>query len=220
MCAKSAKVKMWKSPGLLQPLPILTKIWCDISMDFVEGLPKSEGKDVILVIVDRLTKYAHFLPLSHPFSASQVAKLFLDHIYKLHGLPQTIVTDRDKIFTSNLWKEMFKQLGTSLQYSTSYHPQTDGQTERVNCLENYLRPMCFCNPKKWMSWLSLAKYWYNTNFHSSLNCTPFQALYGVWPPSTWIKDTPELLDWNHWLLLKAETWSIVAVKGSIGEGSS
>lgn len=124
-----------KSPGLLKPLPIPTKIWCNISMDFVEGLPKSEGKDVILVVVDPLTKYAHFLPLSHPFSASQVAKLFLDHIYKLQGLPQSIVTDRDKILTSHLWKEMFQKLGTSLQYSTSYHPQTLGQPERVNqCL--------------------------------------------------------------------------------------
>ena len=94
-----------------------------------------------------------------------------------------IVTDRDRIFTSNLWQQLFKSLGVKLHFSTSYHPQTDGQTERVNqCLETYLRCMAFDQPTKWHNWLSIAEWWYNTTFHTSLQMTPFQALYGFKPP--------------------------------------
>ncbi|KAK4393014.1 Transposon Ty3-G Gag-Pol polyprotein [Sesamum angolense] len=169
-------------PGLLQPLPIPDQAWSCISMDFIEGLPPSEGKDSILVIVDRLTKYSHFLPLKHPYTASSIAKTFFDNIYKLHGLPVSIVTDRDRVFTSRLWKELFSMAGVSLDMSSAYHPQTDGQTERFNqCLENYLRCMCHQKPKKWAQWLTLAEFWFNTNFHTGLKTTPFQALYG-YPP--------------------------------------
>lgn len=96
------------------------------------GLPKSKGKDTILVVVCRLTKLAHFLPLTHPFSATTVAHLFMDHIYKLHDLPKVIVSNLDKIFTSLFWQELFKSLGVKLSFSSAYHPQSDGQIERVN----------------------------------------------------------------------------------------
>ena len=105
-------------------------------MDFIKGLPKSNGKDVIIVVVDRLSKYAHFMALSHPYSAVTVAQLFLTHIFKLHGLPSSIISDRDPIFVSSFWEELFKLQGVELLKLTSYHPQTDGQSEVVNrCLE-------------------------------------------------------------------------------------
>ncbi|KAJ1692442.1 hypothetical protein LUZ63_009140 [Rhynchospora breviuscula] len=171
------------SPGLLQPLPIPSEAWNNIGMDFITGLPKSEGKEVLLVVVDRLTKYSHFLPLSHPYTAASVAQVFLDHVYKLHGLPVSIVSDRDPIFTSQFWQELMSKLGVRLNLSTSYHPQTDGQVERVNqCVEAYLRSMVFQQQKKWVKWVPLAEYWYNTNFHSSIHTTPFKALYGYDPP--------------------------------------
>lgn len=151
-------------------------------MDFIEGLPVSDGANSILVVVDRLTKYAHFLPLKHPFTAASVSKVFIDSMVKLHGVPATIISDRDKVFTSHFWRDVFKALGTKLHYSTAYHPQTDGQSERVNqCLEQYLRCAVQDNPRQWRKWISLAEFWYNSSFHSSLGCSPFKALYKIDP---------------------------------------
>jgi len=131
-----------KLPRTLRPLLIPASIWMDVSMDFITGLPKSGNKSIIMVVVDRLSKYAHFCALPHPFTPTLVAQAFMDQIFKLHGMPTSIVSDRDPTFTSNFWQELFKLQGTQLQLSTSYHPQTDGQTEAVNkCLETYLR--CF-----------------------------------------------------------------------------
>ncbi|XP_073050542.1 transposon Ty3-G Gag-Pol polyprotein isoform X1 [Primulina eburnea] len=177
------KVELLKPAGLLQPLPIPQHIWADISMDFVEGLPVSQGKSVLLVVVDRLSKYAHFLALSHPYTAVHVARIFFDHVFKLHGLAETIVTDRDVTFTSSFWKELFRLSGSQLCFTSAYHPQSDGQTEAVNrIVEMYLR--CFTGdyPTKWVGWLSWSEYCYNTSFHSSLRTTPFEAVYGRPPP--------------------------------------
>ena len=151
-------------------------------MDFVEGLPVVEGYSAILVVVDRLTKYAHFLPLKHPYTAQSVAKLLLGQVIRLHGFPTTIVSDRDKIFLSSFWRELFKLHGTQLLMSTAYHPQTDGQMERVNqCLEMFLRCAVYDQPKQWKTWLPLAELWYNSSYHSAIGCSPFKALYGLEP---------------------------------------
>lgn len=138
VCQKS-KTETIASPGLLQPLPLPEEVWTDVSMDFISGLPKSNGKNVIFVVVDRLSKYAHFMTLSHPFTA-------------IHGWPRSIVSDRDSVFLSTFWKGLFGLHGTEFLLSSAYHPQTDGQTEVVNmCLETYLRCMCSENSKDWSS---------------------------------------------------------------------
>jgi len=121
-----AKHSLQHPMGLLQPLPIPAGVWQDLTMDFIEGLPKSEGCNVILVVVDRLTKYAHFLPIRHPYTAAVVAQTFLDNVVKLHGLLASIVIDRDTIFVSHFWKKLFKLYRVNLQLSTAYHPKTNG----------------------------------------------------------------------------------------------
>jgi hypothetical protein len=152
------------SPGLLQPLPIPNRVWSDISIDFIEGLPLSHWFLVIFVVVDRLTKYGHFIPLAHPFSASKVARAFMTNVLKLRGMPSTIVSNKDPIFISSFWKELFQLQGISLAFSSAYHPQSDGQTEALDkCLETYLRCYVGTKPKAWSLWLPLAEWWYNTN---------------------------------------------------------
>jgi hypothetical protein len=148
-----------KQNGLLQPLPIPHQVWEDISMDFITHLPPSYGKTTIWVVVDRLTKYCHFFALSMKFSAATLDSLFLTEVYKLHGMPRTIVSDRDMLFVSQFWRELFRLQVTTLAFSSAYYPQTDGQTEVTNrILETYLRCFVSDNPKIWVSFLPLAEY--------------------------------------------------------------
>ena len=153
-------------------------------MDFITGLPNSYGFNTILVVVDRLSKYGHFIALKGDYTSKFVAELFMTHVVKLHGMPKSIVSDRDKVFTSNFWKNLFQLQGTTLAMSSTYHPQSDGQSEVVNkCLEMFLRCFTFHNPKAWYKALNWAEFWYSTSFHTSIGMTPFKALYGRDPPA-------------------------------------
>jgi transposase InsO family protein len=152
-------------------------------MDFVEGLPRVHGKSVILIVVDQFSKYAHFIALGHPYTATSVAREFFDDVIRLHGFPASIVSDRDPVFTSNVWRDLFKLAGVTLNMSTAFHPQTDGQSEAVNkTIAMYLRCITGDHPRVWLDWLPWAEYCYNTSFHSALRTTPFQVVYGRPPP--------------------------------------
>jgi transposase InsO family protein len=154
-----AKPERVRYPGLLQPLPVPSAAWEIVSMDFVEGFPKSGRFDGVMVVVDKFSRYAHFIALAHPYSTPTIARLFLDHVFKLHSMPLSIISDRDRVFTSTFWRELFRLTGTKLRLSSSYHPQTDGQTERVNqSLEAFLRCFAQACPQRWAQWLSLAEY--------------------------------------------------------------
>ncbi|CAM8963108.1 unnamed protein product [Rhodiola kirilowii] len=152
-------------------------------MDFITNLLKSNGFQAILVVVDRLSMYSHFVPLKYPFTAHSIAAIFVKEIISLHGVPESILSDHDPLFVSILWKELFKLLGTTLKMSSAYHPQTNGQTEVINrCLEAYLRCFIADQPKSWAHWVPWAELWYNTNFHVSTGFTPFEVVYARKPP--------------------------------------
>lgn len=194
---QQAKPDRVKYPGLLMPLPVPPHAWHTISMDFIEDLPMSTTFSCIMVVVDKWSKYGHFIPLAHPFSAPKVAKVFLDNVYKLHGLPIVIISDRDKIFTSAFWQEPFLLSDTKLNMSSAYHPQSKGQTECVNqCLDTFLRCFVHACPKKWSQWLAVAEFWYNSCAHVALGKSPYEVLYGHTPRHFGITDvaTISILD--------------------------
>ena len=148
-------------------------------MDFIEGLLVSKGKQVIFDVVDKLSKSAHFLSLSHPYQAEDMAQLFLDHIFKLLGMANMMVSDRDAIFMSKFWDALFILQGVSLHCSSVFHPQSNGKTEVVNrCPETYLRCMCTKKPHTWMKWLPLVEWRYNTSFYTFLQCSLYEVLHG------------------------------------------
>ncbi|XP_027368238.1 uncharacterized protein K02A2.6-like [Abrus precatorius] len=181
-CQKS-KYDTAANSGLLQPLHIPGRIWQHINMDFIEGLPGSSRKQVIYVVVDRLSKAAHFMALKHPYTATDVAQCFLDNVFKLHDFLESITSDRDPVFVSQFWKDMISCQGVQINLSTAYHPQTDGQAEVLNrCLETYLGCMCVDVPHEWSKWLPLAKWWYNTTYHSTIRTSPYEVVYGQQPP--------------------------------------
>ncbi|KAA3470147.1 reverse transcriptase [Gossypium australe] len=166
--------------GLLQSIMIPEWKWERITMDFVTGLPLSPGKkDAIWVVVDRLTKLAHFVPVRIDYSLDKLAELYIAEIVRLHGVPLSIVSDRDPRFTSQFWKKLQEALGTKLHFSTAFHPQTDGQSERIiQILEDMLRCCILEFESMWEKHLPLIELVYNNSFQSSIKMVPYEALYG------------------------------------------
>lgn len=179
MTCQLVKAEHQRPNRLLQPLDIPIWKWDQISMDFIDGLPRScAGHDSLWVIVDRLTKSAYFIPVRSNRTVPLSAKLFIKEIIKLHGVPTSIVSDRDLLFTSGFWKSLQKAVGAKLNFSTAYHPQSDGQTERVNqTLEDFLRAYVFDFGGSWKDHISLVEFSYNNSFQSSIGMAPFEALY-------------------------------------------
>jgi transposase InsO family protein len=154
--------------------------WEEVGMDFITGLLRSNrGHDSIWVIVDRLTKVAHFLPIKTTDRGQNLAELYISRIVSLHGVPMRIVSDRGSQFTSRFWESLHKALGTNLSFSTAFHPQTGGQTERVNqILEDMLRACVLSYGAKWEDCLPFAEFSYNNSYQASLQMALFEALYG------------------------------------------
>jgi hypothetical protein len=186
---RRVKAAHMKTAGPLKYLPIPTWKWEDISMDFIVGLPKTvKGFDSIWVTIDRLTKIAQFLLVKVKYTVATYAEFYIARILSLHGVPKTIVSDRGPQFVSKFWEELHKSLGTKLLHSSAYHPQTSGQTERVNqILENMLRACVLEFPQKWDDCLLLAEFSYNNSYQESIKMAPFEALYGrrCWTPLNW-----------------------------------
>ena len=183
-CDTCARIKPVRHApfGYLKPLEITQKRWQSISLDFVTGLPISSGYNMLLVVVDRLTKIAHFIPTITGCSAHKLAILLRDHIFRLHGLPETIISDRDPVFTLTLAQEMASCLSIKSCFSSAFHPQTDGQTERINAiLEQYLRGYCNYQQDNWVDYLSMAEFSYNNSIFSSTQVSPFFANSGFNP---------------------------------------
>ena len=169
--------------GLLQPLPTPTQPWEVLGIDFVTGLPKTKaGHDAILVVIDHLTKMAHAIPCQKSITASEVADLFIKNIFRLHGMPQTIISDRGSQFISHFWQTLFKHLGTRVSLTTAYHPQSNGLTERVNgTLLETLRIFAAQEPLKWDQYLALVEFSYNNAKQTATQETPFYLNYGTDP---------------------------------------
>lgn len=177
---QQVKIEHQKPGGLLQNIEIPTWKWEVINMDFIIGLPRSYHKfDSIWVIIDRLTKCAHFLPVKTTYTAEDYAKLYIKEIVRLHGVPVSIISDRGAQFTTNFWRSFQKGLGTQVNLSTVFHPHTDGQAERtIQTLEDMIRACVLDFKGNWDDHLPLIEFAYNNSYHSSIKMAPYEALYG------------------------------------------
>jgi len=177
--------------GLLQPLPVPDQKWWVVTMDFITSLPESQGFNSILVFTDKLSKMVHFVPTKDSCTAQDCAILFLSQVVRLHGIPKQVISDRDVRWTSIFYQTFSDLIGTKHAFSTAFHPQTDGQTERVNkTLEDFLRHFVDPHQSNWASLLPMAEFAFNNTYHESIKTTPFRLNYGIDPLTPWSYLTP------------------------------
>ena len=185
ICQRTKRGLVARGGRTLNPLPIPPRPWHTFSLDFITGLQECEGYDAVVVFVDLLTKVTHIVPCASTMDAPDVAKLYITHIFKLYGLSRVMVCDRDPKFVSKFWKSLFTELGTRLNMSTAFHPQTDGQTERMNqSVEQVLRAYVHTLHDDWLRYIPIVEFAMNSHVNRSTGLTPFEALYGFIP------DTP------------------------------
>ncbi|KAI7957765.1 hypothetical protein MJO29_005982 [Puccinia striiformis f. sp. tritici] len=195
-CASCQRVKptTHKPFGLLEPLPIPSGPWTDICYDMITDLPESHGFDSVLTVIDRLMKMAHFLPCKKSMNAEKLADIMLRQVWKLHGTPKTIASDRGSVFLSQITRELNRHLGIRLQPSTAYHPRTDGQSEIANkAVEQYLRHFVQYRQDDWEPLLATAEFAYNNNDHTSTGTSPFKANYGFNPTFSGIPSSEQCI---------------------------
>jgi hypothetical protein len=180
MECQKVKVEHRHHAWLLHPLPIPKWKWEVVTMDFITRLPRTiKQHDSIMVVVDKLTKVAHFIPMKVTHKATNVVDIYMMEVAQLHGIPKTIVSDRDPKFTSKFWRGLFKGFETNLNFSAAYHHEFNRQTERVNqVIEDMLRMYVMNKPSKWKDYLHLVEFAYNNGYQASLKMSPFEALYG------------------------------------------
>jgi hypothetical protein len=198
-CETCQRIKRPKaSPIPVQPLEVPTQPWQHISYDMIVGLPLDGGKDAILVIVDSFSKYGIMVPCSSKVTAKDSADLFLDHVWKRHGFPEKTISDRGPVLNNKYIRALYERLGIKAHFSSAYHPQTDGQTERMNPgIEQYLRAYSGMYQKDWVKWLPMAEFAYINALHSATGTSPFKCLYGRDPtmmPSKIQTQVPEAND--------------------------
>ena len=182
ICARS-KASHRPPAGLLHPLPVPGRPWSHISLDFVTGLPVSQGHDTILTVVDRFSKAVHFIPLPKLPSALETAELLVQHVIRPHGIPRDIVSDRGPQFVSRVWQAFCRGIGATVSLTSGYHPQSNGQAERANqALEASLRCITTSNPASWVKYLPWVEYSLNTMVSAATGLSPFQVSLGYQPP--------------------------------------
>ena len=176
------KSNNWAKAGLLRPLEIPSRKWAYITKDLITDLAESNGFMAIVVFMDKLTKMVHLAPCTKEVTAMEYAKLFVDYVFQLHGLPEVIISDRDPHFTGKFWKSLFDLLGTDLRFSTAFHPQTDGQSERmIQTMENFLRSYVERRPVGLSQHLELAEFAANNAVNVVTGYTPFFLNFGDHP---------------------------------------
>ncbi|CCO32317.1 hypothetical protein RSOLAG1IB_10976 [Rhizoctonia solani AG-1 IB] len=195
-CDTCQRMRRARVPSLpLKPLEVPASPFHTISYNFITGFPKSKGMDTILVVIDSFTKFGHFIPTSSKATAHNLADLFVTNVWKLHGLLVTTISNRGTTFTGKFLRGLYKRLGINPHFSSAYHPESNGQTERVNqFIEHFLCSYVKLDQTDWLHWLPLAEFAYNNAKHSATQKSPFQLLFGrnpVMNPSKVRIDIPE-----------------------------